>query len=799
MTAYVGRPLRRREDFRFLTGKGRYVDDIKLANTLHLAILRSPHAHAIITGVDLSAAKAAAGVRLALAGADLPRKIGSIKPNWVIPGTMVPDRPVIAMDRVRFVGECVALVVAETREAAYDALELIDVVYESLPAIVDEVAAIADGAPQLHENVPNNITTYFKTGGGDYAAAARQADQVLRLRLVNNRLIPTCLETRAILAEPGVDGGLTVYLPSQVPHMHRRWIAETVGIPEHLLRVVAPDIGGGFGAKMHLYPEELLCAWLARELKSPVKWWESRSESHQATSHGRAHTEMIEVAFRNDGRILGMKVETLGNVGAYLSNMASGGPTMSVSYGTGTYNIENFEAVAKVILTNTVPVDAYRGYGRPEAAYIAERTIEAVARHLGLDPVAVRQINFVPRSDFPYRPYGSRSVIYDSGNYQGCLDKAVAAFDYTSRREEQQRLHSAGRYRGIGVAAYTEMCGMAPSRRLAGNGFDRGGWESARIAIDSSGRATLYSGSMSQGHGHATALAQLAADVLQMPVESIEVVQGDTKQVQAGHGTFNSRSIPVGGSATHVCAGRIVGKAKKIAAQMMEVAAEDIRFEGGSFSVPGTNIEPLPFSKVARMAHLGHVLPDGMEPGLDETVFYDPTGMGAPSGVHMAYVEVDPDTGMVEILDYVAVDDAGVIINPLLARGQIHGGVVQGIGQALYEEARYDRTSGQLVTGSLLDYGLPRADLLPMIRSQFQETPSPTNPLGVKGIGESGAIGAPPTIVHAVLDALAPFGITHLDMPLTPQKIWAAIRDARPAGAARSASAVARCSALSCQ
>ena len=784
MTAYVGRSLRRREDFRFLTGKGRYVDDIKLANTLHLAILRSPHAHAIITGVDLSAAKAAAGVRLALAGADLPRKIGSIKPNWVIPGTMVPDRPVIAIDRVRFVGECVALVVAETREAAYDALELIDVVYESLPAIVDEVAAIADGAPQLHENVPNNITTYFKTGGGDYAAAARQADQVLRLRLVNNRLIPTCLETRAILAEPGVDGGLTVYLPSQVPHMHRRWIAETVGIPEHLLRVVAPDIGGGFGAKMHLYPEELLCAWLARELKSPVKWWESRSESHQATSHGRAHTEMIEVAFRNDGRILGMKVETLGNVGAYLSNMASGGPTMSVSYGTGTYNIENFEAVAKVILTNTVPVDAYRGYGRPEAAYIAERTIEAVARHLGLDPVAVRQINFVPRSDFPYRPYGSRSVIYDSGNYQGCLDKAVAAFDYTSRREEQQRLHSAGRYRGIGVAAYTEMCGMAPSRRLAGNGFDRGGWESARIAIDSSGRATLYSGSMSQGHGHATALAQLAADVLQMPVESIEVVQGDTKQVQAGHGTFNSRSIPVGGSATHVCAGRIVGKAKKIAAQMMEVAAEDIRFEGGSFSVPGTNIEPLPFSKVARMAHLGHVLPDGMEPGLDETVFYDPTGMGAPSGVHMAYVEVDPDTGMVEILDYVAVDDAGVIINPLLARGQIHGGVVQGIGQALYEEARYDRTSGQLVTGSLLDYGLPRADLLPMIRSQFQETPSPTNPLGVKGIGESGAIGAPPTIVHAVLDALASFGITHLDMPLTPQKIWAAIRDARPAGAA---------------
>ena len=524
-TPNIGRPLRRREDHKFLTGKGRYVDDIRLPGTLHLAILRSVQAHAVITGIDVSSARAAPGVRLVLAGADLSRKIGNIKPNWVIPGTVVPDRPVMAVDRVRFVGECVALVLAETREAAWDALELIDVAYEALPAVINEEAAIAEGAPQLHENVPNNITTYFKTGGGDYAAAARQADQVLRLRLVNNRLIPTCLETRAVLAEPGVDDGLTLYLPSQVPHIHRRWIAETVGIPEHLLRVVAPDIGGGFGAKMHLYPEELLCAWLARELKSPVKWWESRSESHQATSHGRAHTELIEVAFRNDGRILGMKLETLGNVGAYLSNMASGGPTMSVSYGTGTYKIENFEAVAKVILTNTVPVDAYRGYGRPEAAYIAERTIEAVAHHLDLDAVEVRRINFVPQSDFPYRPYGSGSVIYDSGDYQSCLDKAVIAFDYTGRREEQERLRSAGRYRGIGVAAYTEMCGMAPSRRLAANGFDRGGWESARIAIDSSGHATLYSGSMSQGHGHVTALAQIAADVLQMPVENIDVVQ----------------------------------------------------------------------------------------------------------------------------------------------------------------------------------------------------------------------------------------------------------------------------------
>jgi len=777
---YVGQSLRRREDFRLLTGKGRYVDDITVPGMLHMAVLRSPHAHAQVTRVDLSAARAGSGVRLALRGADLVGKIGSIRPNWVIPGTSVPDRPVVAVDKVRFVGECVALVVAETRDAAHDALERIEVDYAPLPAVVDEEAALADGAPRLHENVPNNIAAVYKIGGGNFADAARRADHVLRLRIVNNRLIPTCLETRVILAEPNADGLLTVYLPSQVPHMHRRWIAETVGLPEHLLRVVAPDIGGGFGAKMHLYPEELLCAYLARALAAPVKWCESRSESHQATSHGRAHTEHIEVAFQNDGRILGMKVETHGNVGAYLSNMASGGPTVNtVNFGTGNYRIENYEAVAKVILTNTVPVDAYRGYGRPEGAYIAERTIEAVARHLRLDPVAVRRINFVPRTAFPYRPYGSNMVVYDSGDYEGCLGKALAAFDYAGRREEQRRLRAAGRFRGIGVAAYTEMCGMAPSRRLASSGFDRGGWESTRITVDSSGKITLFSGSMSQGHGHATVLAQIAADELQVPVEHIAVVQGDTRQVQAGHGTFNSRSIPVGGSSVKACAGRIVAKATKIAAAMMEVDDKDVVYEGGRFGVAGTDIPALAFAPVARMAHVGHVLPKGVEPGLDETLFYDPTGMGAPSGVHMAYVDVDSETGTVDILDYVAVDNSGIIVNPLLAAGQIHGGVVQGIGQALYEEVCYDRETGQLLTGSLLDYALPRADRVPNVRSEFQETPSPINPLGVKGIGESGSIGAPPTIVHAVLDALAPLRIDHLDMPLTPFKVWAAIRDAR--------------------
>src|ERR1700692_4261392 len=612
---YVGQPLRRREDFKFVTGKGRYTDDIKAPGMLHMAVLRSPHARAAIKHVGLSVAQTAPGVRLALSGADLAGKIGAIVPNWIIPGTKVPDRPVVAIDRVRFVGECVALGVGKTRAMAHDAVGLIDVDYETLPAVIDEEAAIRHGPPQLHDNVPNNITTIYKIGGGDYSKAAREVDQVIGLRVANNRLIPTCMETRSILAEPNVDGSLTIYLQSQVPHMHRRWIADTVGISEHQLRIVAPDIGGGFGAKMPLYPEALLFPYLARLLGVPVKWWESRSESHQSTNHGRAHTETLEIAFRNDGKILGLKVETLGNVGAYLSNMASGGPTVNtINFGTGVYKIDNYEARSRVIVTNTVPVDAYRGYGRPEGGYIAERAIDAVARHLNLDQIEVRRSNFIQPADFPYRPYNGPGVMLDSGNYEGCLAKAMEAFDYGARSSERDQLRAKGRFRGIGVAAYTHMCGMAPSRRLALIGFNRGGWESARISVDSSGRVTIFSGSMSQGDGHVTSLAQIAADVLQVPIEHIDVVQGDTRQVQAGHGTFNSRSMAVGGSGVHVTSHRIVTKAKKIAASMMEVDEKDVSYHAGAFTVPGTDIAPVTFAKVARIAYVCHRLHDWLEP-----------------------------------------------------------------------------------------------------------------------------------------------------------------------------------------
>ena len=780
MSHYIGQPVRRREDLKLITGRGRYVDDLKMPGMLHVAILRSPHAHAVIKHVDLDPAKALPGVRLAFSGADFAGKIGPIVPNWIMPGTKVPERPVVAIDRVRFVGECVAVVVAQTQARAYDAVNMIGAEYEALPTVVDEQDAVREGAPQLHENVPNNVTTVYKVGGGDYRQAAREADQVISLRVTNNRLIPTCLETRAILAVPEADGMLTVHMSSQVPHMHRRWLADTLSIPERQLRIVAPDIGGGFGAKMHLYPEELLCPFLARLLQVPIKWWESRSESHQSTCHGRAHTEQIEIAIRDDGKILGMRVETLGNVGAYLSNMATGGPTVNaVNFGTGTYKIPNYEAVAKVVVTNTVPVDAYRGYGRPEGAYIAERAIDAVARHLNLDQVEVRRRNFIQKADFPYRPYGGPAVVYDSGDYEGCLEKAIEAFKYSERINERDQLRRQNRYRGVGVAAYTHMCGMAPSRRLALLGFNRGGWESARVSVDSGGQVTIYSGSMSQGHGHGTALAQIAADVLQVPIESVDVVQGDTRQVQAGHGTFNSRSMAVGGSSVHVCATLVTEKAKRIAAGLLEVDEKDVAYRDGAFSVPGTDIPALSFAKVARMAYLGHKLPDGTRPGLDETVFYDPIGMGSPSGVHMAYVEVDPETGIADILDYVAVDDAGTLINPLLAAGQIHGGVVQGIGQAISEDVTYDSSNGQLISSSLLDYAVPHAESVPNIRSSFQNTPSPTNPIGVKGIGENGVIAAPPTIVHAVLDALVPFGIKHLDMPMTPPRIWAAVQKSR--------------------
>jgi aerobic carbon-monoxide dehydrogenase large subunit len=648
--------------------------------------------------------------------------------------------------------------------------------------VVDQEAALQPGAPQLHDNVPGNLIGVFTLGGGDYAAAAANADRLVKVRLVNQRLIPNPMEPRAVCAYyDELEERLTIYMPSQVPHMSKRWLAETLRWPEHRLHLIAPDIGGGFGCKMHFYPEEILCAYAARHFGRPVRWTETRSEGHQATTHGRAHVEYVEAAVKNDGQVLGIKLRSVANLGAYLSNMGTGIPTVNTaSYATGTYQIPSLDAEVRLVTTNTTPVDAYRGAGRPEAAYIIERTMDAVANALGIDPLELRRRNLIRADQFPYRAYGHPVFVWDSGDYHRCLDAAVEQIGYAEWRGRQRELREQGRHVGVAVTCYMELVGMGQSPQLNRNGFDRGGWESAQIRVHSDGNVTLFSGSMSQGHGHATSYAQIVADVLQLPMDHIDVVQGDTDRVPAGHGTFNSRSMPVGGSAAFTAANKILAKATRIAAAMLQVKADAVTYKTGNFWITGRPEQRVSFAQVARMAYVASNLPTEMQAGLDEIVFYEPKGRPAAYGMHAAVVEVDLDTGEVKILDYVGIDDVGNLINPLLCEGQMHGGLAQGIGQALYEGAEYDET-GQLMTGSLLDYTFPKSDQIPRVRVGFQVTPAPDNPLGVKGIGEAGCVAAPPVIVSAVCDALSSFGITHIDMPLTPPKVWRAIRDAQRA------------------
>jgi carbon-monoxide dehydrogenase large subunit len=789
--AHVGQSVGRREDPRFLTGRGRYTDDIPLPGLTCAAMVRSPYGHARILSIDTSVALAMPGVLGVLTHGDIVDCVGDIRPNWVVGDSIVPAHRALAGERIRFIGEGVAFVVAETRQQAADAAEAVAVEYEALEAVVDEEAALAPGAPQLHENVPGNLIGTYKAGGGDYAAAAAAADRLVSVRLVNQRLIPSAMEPRAIRASfDATEERLTIYLPTQVPHMSRRWLAETLRWPEHRIRLVAPDIGGGFGAKMHFYAEEILVAFAARHFARPVSWTETRSESHFATTHGRAHTEYVEAAVMNDGRVLGIKLRSIANLGAYLSNMATGIPTVNTAtYATGNYDIPALDAEVRLVTTNTTPVDAYRGAGRPEAAYIIERTMDAVAVALDIDPLALRRINLIRAHQFPYTPYGHPMIRWDSGNYEGCLESAAEAIDYEGWRRRQPELRAQGRYIGVALVCYMELVGMGNSRTLSARGFDRGGWESAQIRVHSDGKVTLFSGSMPQGHGHATSFAQIVGDALQLPMDHIDVVQGDTDRVPAGHGTFNSRSMSVGGSAAHTAAKNILAKATLIAAAMIDVAPEALSYASGVFFVGAEPLRRVEFAKVARMAHVANKLPPGMAPGLDEIVFYEPKGMNAPNGSHAAVVEVDIDTGSVKVLDYVAVDDIGNLINPMLCHGQMHGGLAQGIGQALYEGVDYD-ADGQLLSGSLLDYAVPKSDQIPRMRTSFQVTPSPTNPLGVKGIGEAGCVAAPPVIVSAVCDALRSFGITHIDMPLTPPRVWRALRDARRASAATATGAV---------
>jgi aerobic carbon-monoxide dehydrogenase large subunit len=784
-----GRPLPRREDGHHLRGRGRFTDDVRStdAGVLHAALLRSPYAHAGIRSVSVDRARTMPGVVAVITGVDLLDSVSPLPTNWVLPGMHVPVHRVLADQVVRFHGEAVAAVVAVDTHAATDALEAIDVDYEPLPAVTDPWRAAEPDAPLVHPELDGvsehgNVLFRFPTRAGDYAAAQQAADVVIGQRLRNQNLIPGALEPRSVLADyDDRTGTVTVHSSTQSPHTIKRMLAEVLSFQEHRLRVVAPDVGGGFGSKLHLYPEEVLVTALAIRLRRAVRWTATRSEDFQATNHGRDHVQDVELCATADGIITGIKATLFANLGAYVSGMAAGIPTANCAFMvTGVYRIPNVHVDTLGVLTNISRVDTYRGAGRPEATYLIERMVDQLARKLRIDPAEIRRRNFIPSDAFPY-PMPTGAFVVDSGNYQPNLDTALDMVGYDRLRREQAELRGRGRYRGIGLATYTEFTGLGPGRANAQVGFSFGGWEYARVLVHPTGRVSVHVGSADHGQGHQTSYAQVAADALGLGPDDVDVVEGDTARVEFGQGTFNSRSMPVGASAVHEASQQVLAKARRIAAHALGAAVEDLQFEAGVFTATKpTGSGPrdgVTWEKVAGLAHFAPDLPPGMEPGLDERVFYDPKGLPFPFGTYIAVVDVDPQTGDVTIDRFLAVDDCGPLVNPMLARGQVHGGIAQGLGQALLEGGRYD-DAGCLVSRDWTTYAFPRAQHIPHLETAHTVTPSPLTPLGIKGIGEAGAIATPPAIVNAVLDALAPLGVTHLDMPLHPEQVLAAIRQA---------------------
>ncbi|MDI3269124.1 MAG: glyceraldehyde dehydrogenase subunit alpha [Bacillota bacterium] len=772
MAKVFGAAVKRREDPRLIRGKGRYTDDIRLPGMLYAAILRSPYAHARIRKIDAEQAKKLPGVVAVFTGADLEGKVGPIPTAWLPPDSdmKTPAHPALAKEKVRYVGDGVALVVAEDRYIARDALDLIQVDYEVLPTVVDAEKAMEEGAPLLHDDVPKNVAFHWQAGN-DPAPAFHEAEVVIRQSFRQQRLIPNAMEPRAAVAQYNSGSGeMTLYITSQNPHIHRVLLSNILGIPEHKLRIVAVDVGGGFGSKIACYPDEALVAFAARELGRPVKWSEGRSENFQATTHGRDGIIHAELAAKKDGTILGLRLRMVANMGAYLSTAGPGVPTILFGLITpGPYTIPQVHVETYGVLTNTTPIDAYRGAGRPEATYVIERLVDLLAMELGMDPVEVRKKNFIPADAFPY--HTATGLEYDSGNYQGALEKALKMLDYEGWRKKQEEARKEGRYIGIGWSTYVEICGLGPSQVAGAVGFQGGLYESATVRFHPTGKVTVFTGTSPHGQGEETTFAQVVADRFGIPVEDVEVVHGDTDRIAMGWGTYGSRTTPVGGSAIAVAAERVLEKATKIAAHMLEVAEEDVEFEGGVFHVKGMPDKQAKIQDVVLQAYLAWNLPQGLEPGLEAQSFYDPVNFTYPFGAHACVTEVDGETGEIKILKYVAVDDCGPIINPMIVEGQVHGGVVQGIGQALYEEAVYDE-NGQLLTGTFQDYAMPKARFFPMFDTDHTVTPAPHNPLGVKGVGETGTIASTPAVVNSVVDALRPFGVKDLEMPLKPEKIW---------------------------
>ena len=779
-TTMVGARIRRREDPRLITGRATYVDDVRQVGTVYAAFVRSPYGHAKLTGIDTSAVKDDPHVLGVYTGDDLHHAHGlksSLPVAHKMPDLKTPPHYILALDEVRFVGEPIAVVVADSPYRARDAAENIVVEYDELPAVVDVEKAVA-GAPFVHESLGTNVAYTFPFAAGDVDKAFAEADVTVKQRIVNQRVAPVPIEPRSMVAN--YDAGmqqLTIYSATQIPHLLRTQLAVVLGLPENKIRAIAPEVGGGFGAKLNVYAEEALICWLAMQLERPVKYIETRSECFQAMIHGRDQIDDLEIAAKSDGTITGLKLKIQANLGAYHQLLTPVIPTLTLLMAHGCYKFENIQAEVVGVFTNTMSTDAYRGAGRPEATFFIERAVDLVAQRLNLDPVEVRRRNFIAASAFPHTT--ATGLTYDSGNYESTMDKALAAIDYAGLRKQQEELRTQGRYLGIGISTYVEVCGMGPSAAMPA-----AGWDSATIRVEPTGSITVLTGVSPHGQGQETTFAQIVADELGVPIDQITVVHGDTDKVQYGVGTFGSRGTAVGGAALKLAIETIQAKAVKIAAHQWEANPDDVEYRDGKMQVKGDPSKSMTTAEAGFLAFMGDKLPPGLEPGMDATRRFEPPNFVFPFGTHVCVVEVDAQTGEVKVVKYLAVDDCGRLLNPMIAEGQVHGGIAQGLAQALFEEVVYDER-GQLLTGTLMDYAIPHAEQVPHYELDHTVTPTTVNPLGVKGIGEAGTIGSTPAVANAVIDALAPFGVVHIDMPLRPEKLWAAMQAKPTNGSAR--------------
>jgi aerobic carbon-monoxide dehydrogenase large subunit len=772
----IGRRRLRKEDARLVTGQTNWTDNIRLPGMLHVAFLRSPHAHARINSVDVTAARGAAGVIAAFSGADLAAEQGSLPCAWpVTEDIVIPDHPPMATDEVRYAGEIVACVVARDRYAAADALEAIDIDYGPLPPVLDMTAALEENSPKVH--AAGNKSFEWTFSGGDLDAAFRDAPVVIERTFRQQRLIPSAMEPRAVVCA-AVGDECTMWSATQIPHVLRVMLALVTGIPEHQLRVIAPDVGGGFGSKLQVTAEEVLTLLLARRLGKPVKWAESRSEGNMAVHHGRDQLQRIKLAADRDGRLRGLSVDLLADMGAYLMLVTPGVPLLGAFMFNAIYKMDAYSFKCTGVFTTKTPTDAYRGAGRPEATFGIERMMDELAVELSMDPLAVRERNWIRHEEFPFTTIAG--LTYDSGNYEAATATAREIFRYDELRKEQAERRAAGSpvQLGLGTSTYTEMCGLAPSRILGQLAYGAGGWEHASVRMLPTGKVEVVTGSSAHGQGHETAWSQIVADRLGVPFEDVRVLHGDTQVSPKGMDTYGSRSLTVGGVAVAGACDKVIEKAKVIAAAMLEAAPEDLEWSPGRWSVRGDPDQGKTIAEIALATFAAHNLPDGIEPSLDSDATYDPGNFSFPHGTHLCAAEVDTETGQVTIRSYVAVDDVGTVVNPLIVDGQVHGGIAQGIGQALYEEAVYD-DDGNLVTTTMADYLLPSAADLPVFQTGRTETPATSNPLGVKGVGEAGTIASTPAVVNAVIDALRPLGVRDVPMPCTPERVWRAIQLAR--------------------